>query len=154
MCDITIDTQILLFSDDPKASSSIYAELLDAIESRPFIHLAVDDEGLIWKEYDDKIKATRFGRRLLGRLLANRRIKRVPRIDVPRPAKAKFVELRFDKSDQKFVRAAASTDSKRLVAEERHYAIRRVRSVIKDHFGVDVQDARRAKEEICANQPR
>ncbi len=131
-----------MFADDPN-QSQIYVDFMNALQNHPTIVLAVDDEKLIWKEYEDHIKPPRFGRKVLTKLLLNRRIKEVSRMAFPGPVHEVFRDLPFDKSDQKFVRTAASTDSKRLVAEEPHFS--GIKRCVKKHMNVRIISAADAK---------
>jgi hypothetical protein len=144
MSDLTIDTQILV-SGSGKSNVSIKhaRELLDAVKNHKSLLLAVDDVGHIIDEYHSKLgrPASETSGCLALQMLAvlykqNRVVKRRIDNNTWKPMRLALGKLRFDHSDHKFVRTAAASESRRLVAHEKGYtcdacsAIKKVVSVV------------------------
>lgn len=118
MPDICIDTQILFAADDAKCCQR---ELLLLIEAEASLTIAI--EKTIVQEYDNKMRAERFGQYWLRMMAATGRttVRAKSRI-----LKSVVVELldkiHFDPDDIKFLQVAISTETKTLLAEEDDYS--------------------------------
>lgn len=150
MPELTIDTQVLLSgSGKSTVVFAMAAELLHCVKDGGCIVLAIDSKGQIKSEYDKHLRKD-SGCLASQMMIALAKSDRIAKYDWDNKRWNSIRQIlknkhRFHADDYKFLRTAAASKAKLLVAQERGYR-KEVCATIKSQLAVEVITAAEAHE--------
>lgn len=109
------------------------------------IYLVVDREGIILAQYAHHMQPLSFGDLWIRQMASRGLIKKVRRKNLDKGTSTQLIEAHFDPEDWNYVRTAAESESKTLVAHDPDYSTKVCR-ILRKRLSLTVGDA----EHICA----
>jgi hypothetical protein len=152
LIDLVLDSQIIMIGtdmSDTEATEHHYGLLM---AFREVFHLALDIDGHVKQQYEDKMSEVSPGRIWIRALLGSGRVvfRNLPTLH--KRVRVALDDAHFHTGDRHFVRLATATNTKCLVAQESDYSAK-VRKVLWKLAEVRVCTAEHACQLIPANLP-
>jgi hypothetical protein len=140
----TVDTQIIMIGtgmSDPDRQPCLpsHDSFLSSLQNEDdmSVCLALDDEGHVQHQYEQKMGEESEGRRWLQRLASKNKIRFYNLGKFPKGFLTKLKEASFHKGDHKLVRLSMATSSRLLVSEDQDFS-KGVCKTLRKQRGVEV----------------
>ena len=112
-------------------------DLMQAMIEEISARLVIDDRGLILHQYTRRMVSGTFGQKWVQQMATEGKVIRVHWDQLDRRTQVELQEAHFDREDYRYVRTAATSRSRRLVAHDPDYSAR-VRRILHRRLSVDV----------------